>query len=151
MGHEKLNPKYVCSENQCICISAIWSGQVCDALQCWDQIKLFWSSSKDNTRLWEPYSMEFLHCFLIVLTPWLSAKFKVICIQCHGPVNRKHNVMWPPVEGERNAWPTIPLGSFLPPLTGRFYLCQPPVLTRITPLTTSSCEHFQGQLYPFLF
>lgn len=73
----------------------------------------------------------------------LSAKFKVICIQCNGPVNRKYNVVWPPVEGERNAWPTIPLGSFPPPLTGWIYLCQDPVLTRIPPLTTSSHEHFR--------
>lgn len=43
-------------------------GQVCDALQCWDQIKLFWSSSNQNTRLWEPYCTELLHCCLIVLT-----------------------------------------------------------------------------------
>lgn len=42
--------------------------QVCDALQCWDQIKLFWSSSKHNRRLWEPYCMEFLSCCLIALT-----------------------------------------------------------------------------------
>lgn len=61
---------------------------VCDTLQCWDWIKLPWSSSKHNKGLWEPYCMELPYCCLTVLTSWT---IMVIYIQCKRNVSRQQS------------------------------------------------------------
>lgn len=54
--------------------------------------------------------------------------------------------MWPQVQGERNAWSTIPLRWFLLSLTGWFYLCWDPILARISSLKPALLNTSQGRV-----
>lgn len=153
MGREKLNLKWVCSENQCICISAIRSGASLRYITMLGSNQAFLEHIQPQ--------QEAMGTPLQGLPPRLfncahllnhKGQLKVICIQCNGKVNRKHYTVWPPVEGERDAWPPIPLRCFSLSLIGWFYLCQHPVLTKIPSVQPALLNTFQGQLclLPFL-